>query len=81
MFHLMPSEDEWAEADITADQALGKPLARTPEQGLADMQRRITSLQRRLAQASPGTGEALRLDLAEAQARLKEYQAQLDGRN
>jgi hypothetical protein len=87
----MPTDDEWVEADMAADEAAGKPLKRTAEEGIRDMERRIISLRARITAAEgnalltdPQRAEViadLRVDLQEAQARLKEYQIQLEGKN
>ena len=82
----MPTDDEWAEADMMADEAHGKPLKRTPEEGIRDMERRIASTTQRLRNLHPDAQNPeielqLIKELREAKARLKEYQIQLDERN
>ena len=83
--------------DATNVAEKGRPLARTPAQGVADMQARIELLTRQIQQVN----EQLKLkkadaefqasaqpilndltrDLTEAQDRLREYQTQLQGLN
>lgn len=75
----------------------GHPLARSPAQGITDMQARIELLNSQIqkvkkqlklkkadakfqASAQPVLNDLIR-DLAEAQARLHEYQTQLQGLN
>lgn len=96
MLLQMPTDDEWAEADMAADEAAGKPLKRTAEEGIRDMERRIASLtkrindlERHMSEDSEGgfsesAAEAIKSlteDLTTARARLAEYKLQLEGRN
>ncbi|HWY32318.1 MAG TPA: hypothetical protein VNX46_16265 [Candidatus Acidoferrum sp.] len=97
----LPDEPSPAELEMILDEtnilAKGRPLARSPEQGMADMGARIefltaqiarikTQLKRKktdatfVASARP-TLDTLAHDLRGAEERLKEYQAQLQGRN
>jgi hypothetical protein len=82
---MPPSPEEWSDAAHTADRAAGQPLPVTPEQGLLDMRARITFLTERLALARErddhDAESVISMDLHEARHRLKEYEAQLQGRN
>jgi len=79
------TEDEWAEA--AADDRSPRP----PEQGVADMTRLLTHLEKRRATflrrvadgsaASADTEVDLIRQIQSAQTRLAEYQTQLKGRN
>lgn len=78
----MPTEDEWAEADMLADQVAGVPLARTPEEGIKWMDRRIRHLESRIQNCVDDSQlSILNSQLREAHQRLAEYRAQLGGRN
>lgn len=82
----MPTDDEWAEADILADETHGKPLKRPAAEGIRDMEALIISLRGRLDSLHPAarnTDAELQLirEIREAEARLKEYQIQIQGRN
>ena len=83
--------------DATNIAEKGRPLARTPAQGIADMEARIELLTRQIQQvkeqlklkktdakfqasAKPVLDELVN-KLGEAQARLHEYQIQLQGLN
>ena len=83
--HPMPSQEEWLDAGMGADEALGHPARRTPEEGIREMQARIELLTLRRNQLSrkPDAYELARLnsEICEAEARLAEYQTQLAGRN
>ena len=85
-----PSEQRYLsgpELDMLADTAAGRPVARTPEQGISDMRARITflsnqanSIATRISE-SPDKAvalqmllESVKLDLDEAVSRLAEYQ-------
>lgn len=79
---LMPSDDEWNDAEMTADESNGKPLYRTAAEGVAGMTRQIEILNKRFTDTrSESEARRLGLELAQAHARLKEYQTQLDGKN
>ena len=83
--------------DETNIAARGRPLARTPAQGVADMQARIEFLTAQIQQVKDQVKlkkadvkfqafatpmlETLARDLTEAQDRLREYQTQLQGLN
>lgn len=78
----MPTDDEWNDAEMTADDSAGKPLYRTPAEGVAGMQKRIDILTERFnATTNIELAEQLGLEIAQAYALLKEYQVQLDGKN
>ena len=97
----LPDEPTPAELEMILDDTniaqKGRPLARSPEQGIKDMQARIEFLSEQIvkikaqvklqksdakfqAAANPMLDE-LAQDLGEAQDRLNEYQALLEGRN
>jgi hypothetical protein len=83
--------------DETNILAKGRPLARSPEQGMVDMRARIEFLSAQMAKikaqvklkksdatfqaSTKSTLYVLAHDLREAKKRLVEYQAQLKGRN
>ena len=90
------SDREKSDASAVADDSLGHPAQRTPEEGIKDMVERMTQLTiQRNAQilvrdsqpygrARAFTGGVIRdLDrqINEAKSRLAEYEAQLKGRN
>lgn len=89
----MPTDDEWNEAESLADSLPGRPLARTPEEGVKQMTRRIACLEEDIRRwESPETGpelsaqapkqiSLLKSELTIARQCLAEYQAQLKGRN
>lgn len=85
----MPTDDEWADADELTEEMLGKPFVRTPEQGVADMRRRIRSLQARLSVVVKHPDSVrkfqriseLERQIADLNLRIKEYEAQQQGRN
>lgn len=93
----MPSDEEWIEAGMTADESLGKPARRSAEQGIRDMEAQITLLKERLQKVASRlsqmgsteyeiktlTAERSKLteELATAHDRLAEYKTQLEGRN
>ena len=81
----MPTEDEWADADIAADEEAGHHLTRPPEQGVKDMERRIRALNARLAIVRDRGDEQSEQPLIEqvqkAKLLLDQYQALLKGRN
>jgi hypothetical protein len=95
--YFMPTDDEWNEAELLADQASGQPLYRTPAEGVAAMEKRIAWLNGKLSRISfqfsrlgataheVRTLEAeratLNSELTAAQTRLAEYRTQLEGRN
>ena len=75
------------ELDMLADIAAGRPILRTPEQGIADMRARITflsnqasSIATRMSESRDEAGdlrtllEGVKRDLDEAVSRLAEYQ-------
>jgi hypothetical protein len=85
--------DEMLDADLAAEEFHGKPFPLTPEQGLAEMERRIRLLTARKAALLEAAGAAASAEpfldavretnhhLETAAARLREYQIQRDGRN
>lgn len=81
----MPNEEEWLDAGMIADESLGRPAKRTPQEGIAEMRARIKLLQARIAKANAnGQVDELRTlnsEFREACDRLTEYQTQLEGRN
>ena len=86
----MPTEDdEFADADELAEEIIGKPIARSPEQGIADMETRLRSLQNSHDLTSKHTDSdqkfqhlvTLEREMADIKARIREYKAQLEGRN
>ena len=88
----MPDEDEWIDAEEIADDVAeksGQPIRRSPEQGIAVMQKRIyrlRGLHDQVAAEPASVNQAERLlsimrDLLKAETRLKEYEIQLKGRN
>ena len=93
MLALMPTDEEWSDANHLADEMAGHPLPRSAEEGVRDMTVRLKVLEERLVQcrahlaagADPvGFAEEeikLLRELQEAKQRLAEYQAQLGGRN
>lgn len=82
-----PYEPTPAELEMVLDETnielKGRPLARSPEQGIADMKARIELLSAQILKSEGQTPSLERLahDLREAKQRLGEYQAQLEGRN
>lgn len=85
---MAPDNDEWTEAEMLADDAAGKPLRRTPAEGIVAMQQRIRILMSRIgclrsADTFDPTEEirSLEQQLAEAHRRLAEYRQLDDGRN
>ena len=78
----MPTDDEWAEADMLGDDIAGHHVPRSPEQGVKDMQRRLTALNTRLeAVRSRGDDQLeprLIQQIRDAQALLAQYQALLN---
>lgn len=69
----MPTPDEWAEADLAAEEANGAPLPCTPEKGIEMMERRIEYLDRRIASNPDGENfDDIRLR-GDALQRLSEY--------
>lgn len=96
MLIAVPTDDEWAEADMLADETHGKPMKRTALEGIRDMERRIASLLKRIhaaerfahedseggfSESAVRTIQSLTEELATARARLAEYKLQLEGRN
>ena len=97
----LPDEPSPAELEMILDETniaiKGRPLARSPEQGIVDMRTRIEFVTAQIAQIKAQvklkksdvafvppaklTLDTLTHDLHEAKKRLKEYQAQLEGRN
>lgn len=77
--------EEQIEADMGAEEILGHPLKRTAVHGIANMQERIAYLRRELANIHPNAPDEAEIglirDIADAEARLKEYQTQYDSRN
>lgn len=97
----LPDEPSPAELEMILDETnigiKGLPLARSPEQGISDMQARIEFLNAQIAQikaqvklqknnvaflaSAKLTLVTLAHDLHEARKRIKEYQTQSEGRN
>ena len=86
----LPNEPSPAELEMILDEAnilaKGHPLARSPEQGIADMQARIKFLTAQMLKldldpSSKPVLDKLSNDLREAKRRLGEYQTQLKARN
>jgi hypothetical protein len=97
----LPDEPAPAELEMILDETniaeKGRPLARTPEEGIADMQGRLEFLTTQIQKVKDRVKlkksdekfqvfagpvlDQLTRDLTEAQSRLREYQTQLDGRN
>ena len=97
----LPDEPLPTELEMILDETniviKGRPLARSPEQGITDMGARIEFLTAQIGQitaqvelktsdstflaAAKPTLDTLAHDLRGAEDRLKEYQAQLQGRN
>jgi hypothetical protein len=85
----MPTDDEWADADELAEEMIGKPFLRNPEQGIADMQKRLRSLQARHDLVSKQADSDLKFErmsdlqrqMTDLKLRIKEYEAQQQGRN
>ena len=78
--------EERIEADMGAEEMLGKPIKRPAAQGITDMITRIAYLQKELVNIHPNARDSdaeieLIRDIANAHARLKEYQTQNEGRN
>ena len=79
--------EEWEkiEAEMGAEEMLGKPIKRSATQGIADMTARIAYLRKELANIHPNASDEAEIglirDIADAEARLKEYQTQNEGRN
>lgn len=90
---FMVNPDEWTEAESLADDLPGRPLTRTPEEGVRQMTRRVACLREsilnwnRELNGGPLAIEAvthiktLSEELQIALACLAEYEAQLKGRN
>jgi len=85
-------KEEWIEAGIIADESLGHPAQRSPEEGIAEMKKRIAYLKKqesRIRENNRIVDEAGRdetsiqiaREISEARKRLNEYEAQHKGRN
>ena len=67
----MPTNEEWSDAEATADDAAGKPLYRSPEEGVAGMIKRIEILTQRFTDTTSETeAKQLGLEIAQSHARL-----------
>lgn len=80
-----PYEPTPAELEMVLDETnielKGRPLARSPEQGIADMKARIELMSAQILKIEDQVPKRLAHKLREAKQRLGEYQAQLEGRN
>ena len=86
MFHSMPTDDEWADADAATDEAIGyHTYAKDPAEGVRRMQRRIAAFNERLKAVRARNDSRLepRLiqQIREATELLRHYQTLRDGRN
>jgi hypothetical protein len=88
----MTNEEDWMEAEMMAENTGGKPVVRTPEEGIKIMQTRLRILRKREKHIRTGdhfTDEALRensliqigREIRDAQGQLKHFQTQLKCRN
>ncbi|HEY1719295.1 MAG TPA: hypothetical protein VGH42_13520 [Verrucomicrobiae bacterium] len=86
------TKEEWIEAGIAADESLGRPAKRKPEEGIAEMKKRITHLkkqEKRIRESNRIADEVARdkssieiaREISDARKRLSEYEAQHKGRN
>jgi len=91
---LFMDDDEKMDADMTAESHLGRPSKRAAEQGIADMEFRLSRIEAAIGNIeafklagkiaeSVGDEElaALRVELTEAQERLIEYKVQVESLN
>jgi hypothetical protein len=84
----MPTKEEWDDAEDLVEEMLG-PAARTPEQGIADMNRRIARYEALHAQVNAEPYTPMQSDrllsierqIAQWRRNREEYEAQLKGRN
>jgi hypothetical protein len=84
-----PTDDEWVDAEMLAEEMTGKVIAKSPQTGIADMEKRLRVLNQRremVLQHADSESKSKRLrelerQIADAQARIKEYRTQLEGRN
>jgi hypothetical protein len=77
-----PPEDVNAEAEMGAEEFLGRPLAGNPAERMAAIKDRISYLEAMIAAAADDAiRQSYQKDLREAEEQLKEWQAQHKGRN
>jgi hypothetical protein len=82
----MPNEEEWIDATMGAEEALGKPLNLKPDEGVEMMSRQVAVLRKRLAELHPDCRDTdaelgLIRDIRTAETRLKEYELLRKGSN
>lgn len=88
--NMPPSDEEWVEAGLTADESLGHPATRPAAEGIKEMTARCDLLLERIKQreirdqkVGPPSEElrTLYTELREAKERLAEYTRLHEGRN
>jgi hypothetical protein len=85
------SDEENLDAEMIAEELTGKVEPKTPEQGIADMRQRLRLLRgrRKILENLDHPDDDFKItrllqydrEIADAKARLREYQTQLSGRN